>query len=239
MIQQHTIVLWKKPCSPNATFEEICKETFNFLSLFQNYPVIFRPNYFTGRTKKDKNIFTWEYSDFEKELKRKVNHEGNNAFENLGYTFSMFSSLDFDKSSSFQITVGNKDDRFMNTFVMKFPVEIDMYDQTNSNYAQSIFKDLVKNFKPFWGCISNKAFPINFNNFLKNKKPTTIHWMNYWNNEIESVIGMKQIKNAINTYPSITYKDGFFSLGSIALDITKQSDVSLHDNVEKILRLNL
>ena len=53
MIQRHSMILWKKAERENKSFEEISKEAYEVLSLFQDCPQELRPNYLTAKTKKD------------------------------------------------------------------------------------------------------------------------------------------------------------------------------------------
>lgn len=38
MVQRHSIILWKKAEKEDKKFEEIAKETYEVLKLFQEYP---------------------------------------------------------------------------------------------------------------------------------------------------------------------------------------------------------
>lgn len=93
MIQRHSIILWKKAERKDKDFEEIAKETYEVLKQFQECPQELRPNYLTAKTKKDIKEFDWNYENFRSMLKKGVNKEGENIFEDLGYSISFFSSL--------------------------------------------------------------------------------------------------------------------------------------------------
>lgn len=108
MIQRHSIILWRKADRADKSFEEISKEAYEVLNLFQDCPQELRPNYLTAKTRKDVKEFDWNYENFSNMLKKGINREGETTFEDLGYSTSFFSSLDEQNSTAFIMTAGNK-----------------------------------------------------------------------------------------------------------------------------------
>lgn len=90
MIQRHSIVLWRQAERKDKSFEEIAKEAYEVLDLFQCYPQELRPNYLTVKTKKDIKEFDWNYKNFSEQLKKGINKEGEVIFNELGYSISFF-----------------------------------------------------------------------------------------------------------------------------------------------------
>ena len=70
IIQRYSIILWRKAEQENISFEEISKDAYDVFNIFQNYPQDLRPNYMTVRTRKDIEIFDWNYKHFCEQLKK-------------------------------------------------------------------------------------------------------------------------------------------------------------------------
>ena len=138
MVQRHSIILWKKAEEEDKVFEEISAETYEVLKLFQDYPQKLRPNYLTAKTKKDIRRFDWNYENFSNELKKGINKEGQNTFENLGYTISFFSSMDEEDSCTFQMRAGNKNEKFFNTLIVNLPLSLNLYDEKTAEEISNL-----------------------------------------------------------------------------------------------------
>lgn len=228
MIQRHTIILWKKAEKKDKDFEEIAKETYEVLNLFQDCPQGLRPNYITAETKKDIREFDWNYEDFRSMLKKGINKEGENIFEDLGYSISFFSSLDEQNSCGFEIKAGNKNEKFYNVFIINLPLSLNLYDKKTANMIKNLFEKLVQTYMPYWGCISNKALSRKYGKFLEGNLPTTVHWINYWSEDILEIMGMEKIQNIVNKYKMSIFKTGILSIKETALDMEKEDDIRFH-----------
>ena len=86
MLQNHSIILWRKSDDPRKTFKQIAEEAFVTLSVFQNFPRQFRPNYIAISSVEKFQEVKWNYENFEKILREGINKENNKTFENLGYS---------------------------------------------------------------------------------------------------------------------------------------------------------
>lgn len=237
MVQRHSIILWKKAEEEDKIFEEISEEAYEVLKLFQDYPQKLRPNYLTAKTKKDVKRFDWNYENFSNELKRGVNKEGKNMFENLGYAISFFSSIDEEDSCAFQMRAGNKNEKFFNTLIVNLPLSLNLYDEKMAGEISNLFEKLVQAYRPYWGCVSNGILSQKYGQFLENMLPTTVHWINYWSEDIISTIGMERIQKIIDKYPIISLKKGVLLINDKALDVDKEDDMRFHDELQKQLLL--
>lgn len=233
MVQRHSIILWRKPDKRDKNFEEISTEAYEVLNSFQDYPQELRPNYLTAKTKKDIKRFDWSYENFSNVLKKGVNKEGKNTFENLGYTISFFSSMDEKDSCTFQMRVGNKNEKFYNTLIINLPLSLNLYDEKVAVKIGDLFEKLVQIYIPYWGCVSNKELSRKYGKFLEGNLPTTIHWMNYWSKDIILAIGMEKIQKIIDNNTIIKFKNGILSIKNMALDADNELDIRVHDELHK------
>ena len=237
MVQRHSIILWKKAEEKGKIFEDISAEAYEVLKQFQDYPQKLRPNYFTAKTKKDIRIFDWNYENFSNELKKGINKEGKNTFEDLGYTISFFSSMDEEDSCTFQMRAGNKNEKFFNTLIVNLPLSLNLYDEKMTEEISNLFEKLVQAYRPYWGCVSNKVLSRKYGQFLKENLPTTVHWINYWSEDIIRTIGIEKIQKIIEKYPFISLKNGVLSVNNTALDVDKEDDIRFHDELQNQLFL--
>lgn len=237
MEQRHSIILWRKAEEKDKVFEDVVKEAYGVFKLFQGYPQELRPNYLTAETKKDIKGFDWNYENFSSVLKQGINKEGKNIFEDLGYSISFFSSMNEKEACSFQMKVGNKNEKFYNTLIIHLPLSLNLYDKKTAEMISVLFEKLVQAYMPYWGCISNRALSRQYGKYLEGTLPTTVHWMNYWSEDIVRTIGMKKIEKIIDINPIITFKNGILSIKKTALDVDNQDDNRLHGELQKRLLL--
>lgn len=237
MIQRHSIILWKKAEKKDKDFEVIAKETYEVLNLFQDCPQELRPNYLTSKTKKDIREFAWNYENFISLLKKGINKEGENIFEDLGYSISFFSSLNVKNSCGFEIIAGNKNEKFYNVLIINLPLSLNLYDKEKADMIRNLFEKIVQSYMPYWGCISNKALSRKYGKFLEGNLPTTVHWINYWSEDIIGTIGMKKIQNVVDKNTMSSFKTGILSIKETALDVEKEDDIRLHTEFHEQLFL--
>lgn len=235
MVQEQTIILWKKADEEDRSFEEIALEIFEVLSLLQNCPENLRPNYLTVSSLNNAVKFTWSLQNFMDSLKEGVNREGDRVFEELGYSISFFSSFDEKDSCSIMVGAGIKSKLFWNTLIIHLPSSLDLYDRSAAVFVTNLFQNFAQKYTPFWGCISNDAIPVPRGIFLEGNLPTGIHWINYWSDEIVHTVGMERIYKAINAYPSIVFKNGILLIKDTALDINKEEDIQLYERLNEQL----
>lgn len=239
MLQNHSIILWRKSDDPNKTFKQIAEEAFKTLSVFQNFPRQFRPNYLAISTAEKFQEVKWNYENFEKILRDGINKENNKTFENLGYSILMFSSLIDAESFSIQLRVGNKESVFYNTLVVEIPNTLNTLDLNNAELITDLFNQLAQSFIPFWGCVSNKAMMRKYKRYLINDKPATVHWLNYWGKDIQKAIGHEHIKEALEKYSDIRLERNIFKVQNKSFDIEDHVSMEFQHDIEKILRLDI
>ena len=239
MIQRHSIILWRKADREDKSFEEIARETYNVLNVFQNYPQELRPNYLTAKTKKDTKEFEWNYENFCSTLSKGINKEGKRVFENLGYLISFFSSMNEEDSCGFEVWTGNKSEKFHNTLIINLPLSMNLYDEKTAKKIISLFETLVQTYAPYWGCISNKVLSRKYGKYLVGNLPTTIHWLNYWSEDIIQAIGVKNIQKTVDANPEISFENGIMLIRNTAIDVEKEDDLKFHDKLQKQLSLDL
>lgn len=237
MIQRHSIILWKKAERKDKDFEEISKEAYEILKLFQGYPQKLRPNYLTAKFPKDTKEFDRNYKKFSSVLKEGINREGENVFEDLGYSISFFSSMNENDSCAFQMKVGNKNDKFYNTLIINLPLSLSLYDEKTADMIRILFEKLTQVYIPYWGCISNKALSRKYGKYLEGNLPTTVHWMNYWSEDIINTIGIRKIQKVVDENSMVSFQKNILTIQDVALDIEKEDDVRFHDRLQKQLFL--
>lgn len=229
MIQRHSIILWKKEEKRDKSFEEIAKETYEVLTIFQNYPRELRPNYLTVKTKRDTKEFDWNYENFSNLLKKGINKDGETIFEDLGYCISFFSSLKEQDSCGFGITAGNKKEKFYNTLNINLPLSLNLYNKKMAREISNLFEKLVQVYTPYWGCISNKALSRKYGKYLDGNLPTTVHWLNYWSEDIIQAVGLEKVRKIVDENSTISFRNAILQVKDTAFDISKEEDVKFHD----------
>lgn len=236
MVQRHSIILWRKAEEKEKSFEKTSTEAYEVLNLFQDYSQELRPNYLTANTKKDIKRFDWNYENFSNVLRKGINKEGKNTFEDLGYSISFFSSMDEEESCGFQMRAGNKNEKFFNTLIINLPLSLNLYDEKIAEDIRNLFEKLVQAYMPHWGCVSNKVLSRKYGKFLEGNLPTTVHWINYWSDDIIRTIGMEKIQKIIGRNPDVSFKNGILSIKNTALDMDKEDDINFHDELQKLIR---
>lgn len=236
MIQTHTIVLWRMPELEEKSFDSLARNSFELMSVFQDFDCEWRPNYLTGY-KKNKTKFQWNYNNFSEELKKGVNREGKKAFSHLGYQISFYSSLIEDKSFGHSLTIGST--RFFNVLTVKIANDFNLYDNVNAKKMERLFEKLVERFNPFWGCVANSKIASKYGYFDQdNNIPQTVYWLNYFNENIIENIGKERIDNVLSEYSSMSFKNGLLRLCSIPIDYESEEDVQFHEEIHSSLILS-
>lgn len=233
MVQRHTIVLWKYADKEKKDFSELSKYAYEIIGLLRKYPTGIQPNFLQANTKKEVKTFDWDYNNFYELLEKGINAENGNVFSELGYTISFFSSLNEEESSSIKLHVG--DIKNKNILIIDLPISFNLFEKTNAIIVRNLFKDLVMKFEPFWGCVSNRVLSRKYGKYLDGNLPTTIHWINYWNDTIINEIGNKKIMSILKKYPYILFDNGILSIKDTALNVEDLEDMNYHEELQKIL----
>lgn len=126
-------------------------------------------------------------------------------YKELGYSVSFFSSTDEKNSCNILMRTGNKFEQINNTLVIDLPLSFNVSHSQMAAIICDLFEKLVQTYKPFWGCISNKVLSRKYGKFLDGNMPTTVHWMNYWSEDIIGTAGMKKIPDVVDNKQLIQF----------------------------------
>lgn len=235
MVQRHSIVLWKKAEKKDKSFDEISKNAYDVLKLFQDYPYELRPNYLPAPAKEDIQEIDWSYSNFKELLKQGINKEGRTVFDDLGYSVSFFSSLDEECSTLFSMTVGSKFEKLYNVLTVNLSPSLNLYDPNTATMISDLFARLVHVYEPFWGCVSNRTLSRKYGKFLEGNLPTTVHWINYWSESTAYSVGIDKIQKALSDNRGLSFVNGILIMKATALDMNKEEDIQYHAELHKAL----
>lgn len=89
MTQKHNIILWRNPDNELQSFENISRNAFKTMGIFQQFNTNWQPNYLTGH-RKNTEKFNWSYENFSETLKKCVNKEGKKYFWIWGIQYHFF-----------------------------------------------------------------------------------------------------------------------------------------------------
>lgn len=236
MTQKHNIILWRNPDNELQSFENISRNAFKTMGIFQQFNTNWQPNYLTGH-RKNTEKFNWSYENFSETLKKCVNKEGKKIFLDLGYSISFFSALNEYESFGYLLNVGST--KFINNLIIDIPINIDLSNLEIANTTIRLFEKLVENFKPFWGCIANESIASEYGYFdIQKKLPKTIFWLNYFDNVIIENMDKNKIIEIVNKNEEITFNKGIFQIKNTAIDIEKEDDMLLYTRLNKYFNLN-
>lgn len=236
-MQKHTIILWKRP--KRESFEIMAKNAFEIIAKLNKFGDELKPKYLTSFKKSECKEFDMTYSSFKNILRDNVSREGKMIFEDLGYNVSFFSSMEEDESATIDISVGISNEKFYNTLIVGLPYSLNIFDEVMYSRLVDLFKELVGIFDPFWGCIEND---INIDRFdgelFQGSKPTTVHWLNYFGQEIIKEIGMGKIEKA-PIEELVQYPNGgcFVKIKTSPINDHYDKDVFFQKQVNKYLGL--
>lgn len=236
MIQRHTIILWSK--AKNEPFKATVDKAYSLMQLLRNFGPELSPNYESINRKKDAKLFEWSYEAFEKLVKNGVNKEGKNTFAELGYSVSLFSSLNGKESAGISMNIGNTNPRFPNTFIMDLPQTYKMIDnESGAQRIESLFKECIEIFEPYWGCVANSVNSNSFDGFYKDDLPTTVHWLNYFGRDIVETVGENKIIEAPLSL-SVKIGDGYLlKLDKFPINIEDNEIIRKQSEINSILGL--
>lgn len=232
MLQLHTMILWSKP--KEKDFENLAKTAYRIMEVLKEFGSEVEPKYLTVNRKKDAVPFEWSYENFRNTLKKGVNKEGDVEFPELGYSIDFFSSLESQHSSSIRMKIGNQNSEFVDNLVIQFPkfYSLEKINQ-DKDKIKVLFNQCIHLFQPYWGCISNSMNIDRFDNYVKNDKPLTLHWLNYWGEDILRNIPAIKAMSVPVYYTEPIEKGWFIQLKDDPLDDTLEEDVQLQAEANK------
>ena len=115
--------------------------------------------------------------------------------------------------------------------IIDLPLGFNLYDKANAELIISLFRKLVRLYIPYWGCVSNIVLARKYGKFLEGSRPTTVHWMNYWSEEIVRAVGMDRIQGFIQGNQGASFDDGVLLVKDTAFDLSKEEDIRLHEKI--------
>lgn len=236
MVQRHSLILWSN--ANNEDFEISLRKANELLLTLKKFGLELSPNYITAKRKKDAKIFDWSTETLAELLKRGINKEGKIIFSDLGYRVSFFSSLKEDDSAAINLLVGVSNPNFTNKFIVNLPLSLPIYDDNQVNERLiTVFKECIKILNPFWACIGNSTNLRRYDGYWNEKLPTSIQWVNYFDNEISQMFG----ENIIKTSPIISKEKfhlGYFLvLKNQPINDDNEKDIILQQKANKHFKL--
>ena len=242
IFQSHRIILYRNTNSKNINFYSIAQEVLEVLEVFNQFDVKYRPNYRMMHLRENAPEFECNYDNVVKILKYKYETmEGISG--KFGYCLSFFSSKNDEESFDYFLKVGSKCKDSHDTLIIDIPIVVNLYDKDGAKLIEDMFKKVVVAFKPFWGCVANryiynKHFVVkDHSSYIYKGKPSTVHWLNYWSDEIINCIGVDQIQKVLNLHQQLYFKGGIFKIKDCALDVNDKLDMEFHRQLDMELGL--
>lgn len=232
MIPVHHLALWAKP--EKEPFEETVNKSYRLLEILKEFGPELSPNFLPAWSKKNVKPFDGSITALEELIRKGINKEGKTVFPELGYRVSFFSSLNDMDSAGISIQVGITSNLFNNTFVVDFPASFPMYtDNQLDERLIKLFRKCIPIFKPYWGCINNSFNNKRYNYKLwENDQPKTIHWVNYFGDDMPRKIEERLIKTA-PVYMAERYHDGYLIiLKKTPIDDENPEDIEIQNKAK-------
>lgn len=205
------LILWRKPVE--KTLEVLAEEAFDLFSIFREAQEDFRPNYQTARRKRDAKPITWDEKTFRNALLGRPVNQGNTLLGELGYSISFFSSVEEERSVGYRLHIGNRDPKFVDTFVVDIPDSAWNSRLFSLVAIEDTFCRCIAAFHPFWGCVDDRCPPEDGYLTWDRKRPMGVCWMNYWDTAMALQVGLLHIRRACGAMPEASWRDGVFRTG--------------------------
>ncbi len=232
MLQTHSIILWARPTVED--FEDTVTKAHRLLLALQAFGPEISANYKKVRRKKDARPFVLTRENLAEIINDGVNSSNNKA---LGSTFGFFSSLNNNDASGILLSIGVSSPKFYNTFSVSLPPSLPVYSNTAINQRLvATFKQCITIFDPFWGCVRNRINSNRYNGFFQNNFPTTVHWLNYFGNDIVEKIGEEKLKAAPLKKVEKYYKGYFIKLKEMPINDDIPEDIVLQQKANQYFR---
>ena len=233
MIQKHSIILWKNAENSTTTFEEISRQTFVFIENLKKIS-----QFSCLYINKAANIYEElpnTFDSFCSLLKSNVNQENGQIFEDLGYYISFVTKKDKAVNFSVDLHIGNRDAHFVNTCVINIPIDMDLSSVENTTFIKKLFSMLVNQFKPFWGCVSNKIIARKYGRHLNGRFPVTVQWINFWQEEIIGDLLKDKLIRIQAEFPEFEMKRNIIIAKKMPFNMENESDIFYQENLHKLI----
>lgn len=214
------LILWRKPVK--KTPQALAEEAFALFSIFREAESDFCPNYPTVRRRRDAKPFAWDGESFRKALLGQPVNQGNAQLGELGYSISFFSSLEEKGSVGYRLHTGNRDPKFVDTFVVDIPEAAGSSRLFSPETVEDTFRRCIAVFRPFWGCVDDRG-PLEGGYLTGDRKrPRSICWLNYWDAAMALRVGPLRIRRACGAVPEASWRDGVLRTGREPLSRTPE-----------------
>ena len=88
--------------------------------------------------------------------------------------------------------IGNYNPFFTNSFVVSFPDSFANLEEAAEGFER-LFINLVQSFKPYYAFVPNSDDTLRFGGHWENDRPTSVHWMNYFDASTTEMIGRDKL----------------------------------------------
>lgn len=232
MTDTYKLILWGKPrkCSIDCQAEQV----FNiFMRL--NKIVYLKPKYQTVRRKREAVEFDLTLENVE----NLIIDKRDNQFPDLGSLISFFTSLNDKDSAGISISIGVSDNKFVNSIVIDLNRDYKKMELNKYNELESLFKDLIVLFAPFYGCITSMRNSSMFEKYYDdiNHKPSSVFDMNFWGQEVLKNLKIdNEVLSKVYTYQKIN-NGLFIRLQKEPLDISNISLMEWQKDLNNLVGL--
>lgn len=204
MIDTYKMILWARP-----TEESIDKQAEQLFSILMalNQIEYLKPKYQTVRRKKDAIEFDLTLEN----VKRLITNKRDKQFPDLGSSISFFTSLKDNESACISISIGVSNLKFINNIVIDLNWDYKKMELKKFEELEGLFKTLIIQFKPFYGCIASKSCRDNYDEYYDdiNCKPKAFFDMNFWGHEIMKNLKMdNEVLSKVYEYDEVS--DGYY-----------------------------
>lgn len=229
MIQTYTLIFWMHP--QYLSDNEIIVMVKNITSQIDNILYDGNLKLFEQAYKKSacKEVdITFEY------LNKFFNKKSNRTNYELGipYSFSFFSSFNEEESMKISFSLGGNGDNLKNSIIVYLPQNI---FEENDKFQRvcNLFKAIVCISSPYFAFMPN-SLNNPFTSYWKDK-PTYIHTLNYFKNNLAQTIGVDKLEKLQNTEED----DGgwYLKLLDEPLDVNNTSHLEKQKQISDFLGL--
>jgi hypothetical protein len=230
MIQTYSLILWSK--AKKEDLDTSIDKAYRMLLAINECGPQFGPNFLTGKTPRLAKPFELNYANVEKLVKK----EANKLFPDLGSEFSFFSSKQNHEGAGISISIGISDPKFTNSLVLELPINFQINDDKNIEMLLGLFRKGIDILDPYLGFILNSFTHNRVDDLAQNHIPTTVHWMNFWSNEIVQHFGEKRLLDTpMYMKEKIINKGYIFMIQRKPLDDNHAEEVELQFDTNRSL----
>lgn len=112
---------------------------------------------------------------------------------------------------------------------------MDLNSIENANFIKKLLSMLVDQFKPFWGCVSNKIITRKYGRHLNGKFPVTVQWINFWQEEIIDGLLKDKLTRIQAGFPEFEIKKNIIIAKELPFNMENEKDISYQENLHKLI----